>query len=111
VQSTLKGPIYLEPWFKIQDFVPVGEGRKESAGVDDDVMLYKRHVAVLGKLLVAFDLLTFLILTYLDPGRGPHLALRLIFNHAPQRQVVFSGLFKQEGETFTSLSDSVADQA
>jgi hypothetical protein len=94
--------------------VPVGK-EGDSAGaqvvIDDDVMLYKRHVAVLGKLLVAFDLLTFLILTYLDPGRGPHLALRLIFNHAPQRQVVFSGLFKQEGETFTSLSDTVADQA
>ena len=36
---------------------------------------------------------------------------RLDFNHGAQGQVIFSGLSKQEGETFTSLSVTIADQA
>jgi hypothetical protein len=38
------------------------------------------------------------------------LSLGLDFNHGAKGQVIFSRLSKQEGETFTSLSVTIADQ-
>jgi len=64
----------------------------------DDVMLHNQHVN--------------------DPGKGflravwtPLTISGLDLNHAAKGQVIFSRLSKQEGETFTSLSVPVADQA
>jgi hypothetical protein len=48
---------------------------------------------------------------FLRPGEAAGAILGLDFNHGAKGQVIFSGLSKQEGETFTSLSVPIADQA
>jgi hypothetical protein len=74
--------------------VPV-EG--DGDGRDDSICTWMGHVQTLGK--------------FLRPGEAARAFLGLDFNHGAKGQVIFSRLSKQEGETFTSLSVPIADQA